>query len=102
MFNLYVLFLYPQSLPVFFILYLMLVFKTTNRPLDLCDAMTPNPDALSIGYSGSHASGLMLPNHPSSIGPTLPTGNMNTRLPGSPGMVLGNTLPSPSTPNTPR
>uniref|UniRef100_A0A0D3GWX0 Myb-like domain-containing protein n=1 Tax=Oryza barthii TaxID=65489 RepID=A0A0D3GWX0_9ORYZ len=71
-------------------------------PLDLCDAMTPNPDALSIGYSGSHASGLMLPNHPSSIGPTLPTGNMNTRLPGSPGMVLGNTLPSPSTPNTPR
>uniref|UniRef100_A0A0E0LRU8 Myb-like domain-containing protein n=1 Tax=Oryza punctata TaxID=4537 RepID=A0A0E0LRU8_ORYPU len=71
-------------------------------PLDLCDAMTPNPDALSIGYSGSHASGLMLPNHPSSIGPTLPTGNMNTRLPGSPGMVLGNTLPSPSTPNAPR
>uniref|UniRef100_A0A0D9XV79 Myb-like domain-containing protein n=1 Tax=Leersia perrieri TaxID=77586 RepID=A0A0D9XV79_9ORYZ len=70
-------------------------------PLDLCDAMTPNPDALSIGYSGSHASGL-LSNHPSSVGPTLPTANLNTRVPGSPCMVLGNTLPSPSTPNAPR
>ncbi|KAG8051553.1 hypothetical protein GUJ93_ZPchr0001g32202, partial [Zizania palustris] len=71
-------------------------------PLDLCDAMTPNSDALSMGYQGSHASGLILQNHPSSLGPTLPTSNMNARLPGSPGMPLSNTLPSPSTPNAPR
>ncbi|KAL5219751.1 hypothetical protein ABZP36_024464 [Zizania latifolia] len=71
-------------------------------PLDLCDATTPNSDALTMGYPGSHASGLIHPNHPSSLGPSLPTSNLNARLPGSPGMVLSNTLPSPSTPNAPR
>jgi len=57
-------------------------------PLDLCDG-PPNSDTLSIGYQGSHTSGLALPNNHGSIGPTLPTSNVNSRLPGSPGMVLG-------------
>ncbi|XP_062203024.1 chromatin modification-related protein EAF1 B-like isoform X2 [Phragmites australis] len=70
-------------------------------PLDLCDAVPSNSDALSIGYPGSHTSGLALPNNHGSIGPALPASNVNSRLPGSPGMVLGNNLPSPSTLNAP-
>lgn len=64
------------------------------RPLDLCDGPS-NSDTLSIGYPGSHTSGLALPNNHGSIGSTLPTSNVNSRLPGSPGMVLGSnsTLP---------
>ncbi|OQU87040.1 hypothetical protein SORBI_3003G196300 [Sorghum bicolor] len=63
-------------------------------PLDLCDGPS-NSDALSIGYPGSHTSGLALPNNNCSVGPTLPTSNMNVRLPGSPGMVLGSNSPLP-------
>ncbi|KAK3164611.1 hypothetical protein QOZ80_1AG0021830 [Eleusine coracana subsp. coracana] len=70
-------------------------------PLDLCDAVPPNSDALSIGYPGSHTSGLALPNNHGSVGPGLPTSNVNSRLPGSPGMVLGGNLPSPSSLNAP-
>ncbi|CAM0881456.1 unnamed protein product [Alopecurus aequalis] len=61
-------------------------------PLDLCDTITSSPDALPVGYPGSHHG---------SLGPTLPTSNMNARLPGSPGMVLGSSLPSPSTLSVP-
>lgn len=70
-------------------------------PLDLCDTITSSPDALPIGYQGSHTNVLTLPNHHGSLGPTLPTSNMNARLPGSPCMALGSSLPSPSALNTP-
>lgn len=70
-------------------------------PLDLCDAISSNPDALSVGYPGPHTSGLTLPNHHGSLGPTLPTSNMNVRVPGSPGTVLGSSLQSPSVMNAP-
>ncbi|XP_020406151.1 chromatin modification-related protein EAF1 B isoform X3 [Zea mays] len=63
-------------------------------PLDLCDGPS-NSDALSIGYTGSNTSGLGLPNNNCSVGATLPTSNMNLRLPGSPGMVLGSNSPLP-------
>nr|CAB3477417.1 unnamed protein product [Digitaria exilis] len=63
-------------------------------PLDLCDGPS-NTDTLSIGYPGSHTSGIALPNNHGSIGSTLPTSNANSRLPGSPGMVLGSNSPLP-------
>ncbi|ONM40660.1 Chromatin modification-related protein EAF1 B [Zea mays] len=59
-------------------------------PLDLCDGPS-NSDALT----GSNTSGLGLSNNNCSVGPTLPTSNMNLRLPGSPGMVLGSNSPLP-------
>ncbi|KAL6618658.1 hypothetical protein ACP70R_033797 [Stipagrostis hirtigluma subsp. patula] len=76
----------------------------TLTPLDLCDAMSPNLDAITPGsmYPGSHSSALTLPNHQGSVGPTTPTSNMNSRLPGSPGIVLGSNLSSPSTLSTSR
>ncbi|KAL6881980.1 hypothetical protein ACP4OV_011452 [Aristida adscensionis] len=70
-------------------------------PLDLCDAIPSNSDALSISYPGSHTSGLVLSNNHGSIGPTLPASNVNSRLPGPPGIVLGSNLPTPSTLNAP-
>jgi hypothetical protein len=78
-----------------------LIYQSFNRPLDLCDTITSSPDILPVGYPGSHTNVLTLPNHHGSLGPTLPTSNMNARLPGSPGMVLGSSLPSPSTLNAP-
>ncbi|KAK8452987.1 hypothetical protein SEVIR_5G210200v4 [Setaria viridis] len=63
-------------------------------PLDLCDGPS-NSDTLSVGYQGSHTSGLALQNNHGSIGPTLPTSNVNSRLPGSPGMVIGSNSPLP-------
>ncbi|KAF7845563.1 chromatin modification-related protein EAF1 B-like isoform X1 [Senna tora] len=66
-------------------------------PLDLCDINAPAPDAL--GYQGSHAGGLVLPNQ-GSVPSVLPTSGVNPSLPGSSGMVLGNNLPSPSGPAT--
>ncbi|CAN6173421.1 unnamed protein product [Urochloa humidicola] len=63
-------------------------------PLDLCDGPS-NSDTLSIGYQGSHTSSLALPNNHGSIVSTLPTSNVNSRLPGSPGMVLGSNSPLP-------
>ncbi|CAL5049927.1 unnamed protein product [Urochloa decumbens] len=62
-------------------------------PLDLCDGPS-NSDTLSIGYQGSHTSSFAPPNN-HSIVPTLPTSNVNSRLPGSPGMVLGSNSPLP-------
>lgn len=70
-------------------------------PLDLCDTITSVPDALPAGYPGSHTNALTVPNHHGSISPALPTSNVNPRLSGSPGMVLGSSLPSPSTLNAP-
>ncbi|XP_004960997.1 chromatin modification-related protein EAF1 B isoform X1 [Setaria italica] len=78
----------------------------TLMPLDLCDVTSPNLDSITPGsvYPGSHTNGITLPNHhhQGSVGPSIPTSNLNSRLPGSPGLVLGSNSPSPSTLNTPR
>ncbi|KAG8086576.1 hypothetical protein GUJ93_ZPchr0010g7291 [Zizania palustris] len=70
----------------------------TLTPLDLCDAISSNPDAVTpgSGYLGSHTNGLTPPNHHGSIGPNTPNSSLNPRLTGSPGMVLGSNLLSPS------
>jgi hypothetical protein len=75
-----------------------------NRPLDLCDATSPNLDSTTLGsvYPGSHTNGITLPNHQGSVGPSTPTSNLNYRLPGSSGVVLGGKSSSPSALNTPR
>jgi hypothetical protein len=93
--------IYIQLLLVIYALCCYLIYQSFNRPLDLCDTITSSPDILPVGYPGSHTNVLTLPNHHGSLGPTLPTSNMNARLPGSPGMVLGSSLPSPSTLNAP-
>ncbi|XP_042481011.1 chromatin modification-related protein EAF1 B-like, partial [Macadamia integrifolia] len=64
-------------------------------PIDLCDATTSSPDILSLGYQGSHNSGLAIPNQ-GSVAPVLPTSGANAMLQGSSGMTLGGSLPSPS------
>ncbi|KXG22683.1 chromatin modification-related protein EAF1 B isoform X1 [Sorghum bicolor] len=76
----------------------------TLTPLDLCDVTSPNLDSITPGsvYPGSHTNGITLPNHQGSVGPSTPTSNLNSRLPGSPAMVLGSNSPSPSTSNSPR
>nr|XP_010932960.2 chromatin modification-related protein EAF1 B [Elaeis guineensis] len=66
-------------------------------PLDLCEAISSGPDVLSLGCQGSHTSGLAIPSHQGSITP-IPTANVNTLLQGSPRMVLGGSLVSPSAP----
>lgn len=74
---------------------------STLMPLDLCDTISPNLDAITpgSGYQGSHANGLTLSNHHGSIGTPSPT--PNSRLQGSPGMVLGSNLSSPATLSAP-
>ncbi|KAJ4969404.1 hypothetical protein NE237_016105 [Protea cynaroides] len=64
-------------------------------PLDLCDATTSSSDVLSLGYQGSHSSGLAISNQ-GPVAPVLPTSGANTMLQGSSGMALGSSLPSPS------
>ncbi|CAN6349991.1 unnamed protein product [Urochloa humidicola] len=75
----------------------------TLMPLDLCDVTSPNLDSVTPGsaYPVSHTNGITLPNHEGSVGPCTPS-NLNSRLPGSPGVVLHSNSPSPSTLNTPR
>ncbi|CAM0953360.1 unnamed protein product [Alopecurus aequalis] len=74
-------------------------------PLDLCDATPLSLDAVTpgSGYQGCHANGMTLPNQHVSAGPTTstPSPNLNSRLPGSPGMVLGSNLSPPSTLSAP-
>jgi hypothetical protein len=76
-----------------------------NRPLDLCDATTLSLDAVTpgSGYQGCHANGMTLSNQHVSAGPTTstPIPNLNPRLPGSPGMVLGSNMSPPSTLSAP-
>ncbi|KAH7679081.1 Nucleoplasmin ATPase protein [Dioscorea alata] len=67
-------------------------------PLDLCDSITSSPDVTTLGYQGSHTSGLAIPSHPGSVTPVLPTTSANNVLQTSPGMVLCSGLPSPSNP----
>ncbi|KAL2319251.1 hypothetical protein Fmac_028220 [Flemingia macrophylla] len=62
-------------------------------PLDLCEAEETNIDVPALGYQGSHAGGLTLPNQ-GSVSSTLPTSGVNSSLPGSSGMVLGHNLAS--------
>ncbi|CAK8541399.1 unnamed protein product [Lathyrus sativus] len=66
-------------------------------PLDLCDTNVTSPDVLSLGYQGSHAGGLALPNH-SSVPSVLPSTGLSSSNPPSSGMSLGNNLSSPSGP----
>ncbi|XP_008790645.2 chromatin modification-related protein EAF1 B-like isoform X2 [Phoenix dactylifera] len=66
-------------------------------PLDLCEAIASSPDVLSLGYQGSQTGGLAISSHQGSMA-SISTSNVNTMLQGSPGMVLGSSLPSPSAP----
>ncbi|XP_028797156.1 chromatin modification-related protein EAF1 B isoform X2 [Neltuma alba] len=59
-------------------------------PLDLCDIA----DSLPLGYQGSHAGGFL--SNQGSVPSVLPTSGVNPSLPASSGMVLGNSLSSPS------
>lgn len=79
-----------------------MLMSNVHRPLDLCDSISPNLDSITPGSLslGSHTNGLTLPNHQGSSGPSgpaTPTSNLSSRLPGAPGMVLGNNLLSSST-----
>ncbi|GAV70699.1 HSA domain-containing protein/Myb_DNA-bind_6 domain-containing protein [Cephalotus follicularis] len=65
-------------------------------PLDLCDAAS-SPDVISLGYQGSHASGLAMSNQ-GSVASILPSSGSNSSLTGSTGMVIGGNLPPPSVP----
>eukprot|EP00262_Sarcandra_glabra_P015147 TRINITY_DN4602_c0_g2_i1.p1 TRINITY_DN4602_c0_g2~~TRINITY_DN4602_c0_g2_i1.p1 ORF type:complete len:927 (+),score=215.03 TRINITY_DN4602_c0_g2_i1:142-2781(+) len=65
-------------------------------PLDLCDATTSSPDVISLGYQGSHTSGLPIANHQGPVAPVVPTSGANSMLQGSSGAVLGSSLPLPS------
>nr|ACT34068.1 hypothetical protein [Aegilops tauschii] len=73
-------------------------------PLDLCD-VNLSLDAVTPGSGNqiSHANGMTLSNQHGSAGPTTtpPTPNPNSRLPGSPGMVLGSNFSPPSTLSAP-
>ncbi|XP_058756979.1 chromatin modification-related protein EAF1 B-like isoform X4 [Vicia villosa] len=66
-------------------------------PLDLCDTNVSSPDVLSLGYQGSHAGGLALPNH-SSVPSALPSTGLSSSNPPSSGISLSNNLSSPSGP----
>ena len=66
-------------------------------PLDLCDTNVTSPGVLSLGYQGSHAGGLALPNH-SSVPSVLPSTGLSSSNPQPSGMGLGNNLSSPSGP----
>ncbi|PKU63483.1 E1A-binding protein p400 [Dendrobium catenatum] len=67
-------------------------------PVDLADALNSNSDAAGLGYQGSHSNGIVIPGHQGSLAPVLPTSSTNTVLPGTPSMVLGSGLPTPSPP----
>ncbi|GFZ17604.1 helicase/SANT-associated, DNA binding protein [Actinidia rufa] len=64
-------------------------------PLDLCDTTALSPDVLSLGYQGSHASGLAISNQ-TSVASVLPSSGANSSLQGSSNMVPGNNFSSPS------
>ncbi|KAK7286817.1 hypothetical protein RJT34_22080 [Clitoria ternatea] len=66
-------------------------------PLDLCDTNASNSDVLALGYQGSHAGGLALPNQ-GSVPPMPPTSGVNSSLPGPFGIVLSNNMSSSSGP----
>ncbi|CAJ1949473.1 unnamed protein product [Sphenostylis stenocarpa] len=66
-------------------------------PLDLCEAEETNPDVPVLGYQGSHPGGLTLPNQ-GSVQSMLPTSGVNSSLPVSSGMLLGQNLSSSSAP----
>ncbi|XP_057480432.1 chromatin modification-related protein EAF1 B-like isoform X1 [Actinidia eriantha] len=64
-------------------------------PLDLCDTTASSPDVLSLGYQGSHASGIAISNQ-TTVASVLPSSGANSSLQGSSNMVPGNNFSSPS------
>ncbi|XP_042975984.1 chromatin modification-related protein EAF1 B-like isoform X1 [Carya illinoinensis] len=64
-------------------------------PTDLCDAMTSSQDGISIGYQGSHTSGLAISSQ-GTVASILPTSGANSALQGSSSVVLGSNLSCPS------
>lgn len=66
-------------------------------PLDLCETNATSPDVLSLGYQGSHAGGLPLPNH-GSVSSVLPSSGLSSSNAPPSGTSLGNNLSSPSGP----
>ncbi|GMI85669.1 hypothetical protein like AT3G24880 [Hibiscus trionum] len=66
-------------------------------PLDLCDATASSQDVLPFGCQASHVSGLAVFNQ-GDVGSVLPASGGNSSLQGSPGMVVGSNLSSPSAP----
>ncbi|GAU18248.1 hypothetical protein TSUD_175900 [Trifolium subterraneum] len=75
----------------------LISIKFNDRPLDLCDTNATSPDVLSLGYQGSHAAGLALPNH-GSLPSVLPSTGLSSTNPPPSAMSLGNNLSSPSGP----
>ncbi|CBI37340.3 unnamed protein product, partial [Vitis vinifera] len=69
-------------------------------PLDLCDATASSSDIMSLGYQGSHNSGLAISNQ-GSVASMLPASGANSPLQGSSNIVLGSNLSSPSGPLNP-
>uniref|UniRef100_A0A5B6ZQG6 Chromatin modification-related protein EAF1 B-like n=1 Tax=Davidia involucrata TaxID=16924 RepID=A0A5B6ZQG6_DAVIN len=66
-------------------------------PLDLCDATASSPDVHSLGYQGSHTSGLAISNQ-GTVACMLPASGANSSLQGSTSMVPGSHFSSPSGP----
>ncbi|KAK9057433.1 hypothetical protein SSX86_022268 [Deinandra increscens subsp. villosa] len=66
-------------------------------PLDLCDAISPSPDFVPVGYQGPHTGGLLGPNH-GNAAPTLPGSSPPSSLLGSSTTGLGSHLASASAP----
>ncbi|KAG0500435.1 hypothetical protein HPP92_000507 [Vanilla planifolia] len=69
---------------------------TILSPLDLCDAVNTGSDVANLGYQGSHSNSITVSGHQGSLLPVHPTSTSSIMLQGSPSMVLGNGLPSPS------
>ncbi|XP_057484162.1 chromatin modification-related protein EAF1 B-like isoform X2 [Actinidia eriantha] len=65
-----------------------------HTPLDLCDTTASSHDVHSLGYQGSHASGLAISNQ-TTVASVLPSSGANSSLQGSSNMVLGNNFSSP-------
>ncbi|KAJ0052445.1 hypothetical protein Pint_01548 [Pistacia integerrima] len=68
-------------------------------PLELCDVTASSTD-LPLGFQGSHASGIAISNQ-GAVASMLSTSGPNSSLQGSPGIVLGSNLSSPSGPLNP-
>ncbi|XP_031405260.1 chromatin modification-related protein EAF1 B-like [Punica granatum] len=64
-------------------------------PLDLIEATASGPDVLPLGYQGSHATNLAMPNQGGAVSSVLAASGVNSTLPVSSGFALGNNM-SPS------
>ncbi|KAI3829832.1 hypothetical protein L1987_03960 [Smallanthus sonchifolius] len=68
-------------------------------PLDFCDAISPSPDFVPVGYQGPHTGGLPGPNH-GNLASVVPGSSPASPLPSS-AMGLGSHLASASAPLSP-